>query len=226
MTLLDLTARPTSDARLATLPVVIIGAGPVGLAAAVARPLGYTGEPVVLGFALALAAVSAVVLALAVRGRASGFSGFLVIALGVLTVFSFLVSHSTARGGVGDRVWSPTSTSLPATYHLGAGDATLDLDGLATWTPAGGEPATVDVSVGVGELTVRVPAGLDVRVDNQIGVGEVRHERVSSGGVTETLDDRSGTDVRRDVTVGDGTSPDLVVTAEIGIGDVIIIEES
>ncbi|MDZ4232362.1 MAG: FAD-dependent oxidoreductase [Dietzia sp.] len=34
MTLLDLTARPTSDARLATLPVAIIGAGPVGLAAA------------------------------------------------------------------------------------------------------------------------------------------------------------------------------------------------
>ncbi|HKT58146.1 MAG TPA: NAD(P)-binding domain-containing protein [Microbacterium sp.] len=34
MTLLDLTPRPATDDRLATLPVLIIGAGPVGLAAA------------------------------------------------------------------------------------------------------------------------------------------------------------------------------------------------
>lgn len=34
MTLLDLTPRATADARLATLPVAIIGAGPIGLAAA------------------------------------------------------------------------------------------------------------------------------------------------------------------------------------------------
>lgn len=34
MTLIDLTPRPTADDRLATLPVIIIGTGPIGLAAA------------------------------------------------------------------------------------------------------------------------------------------------------------------------------------------------
>ena len=45
MTLLDLTPRATTSDRLATLPVVIIGAGPIGLAAAanlVERGIDFT----------------------------------------------------------------------------------------------------------------------------------------------------------------------------------------
>lgn len=214
--------RPSGFVGLVSLGLVI---AVVGLVAAVAEPLGFTGEPVVLGLALALAAVSAIVLGLGATGRASGFSGFLVIVLGLVTVAAFGATHSTARGGVGDRVWTPTSTSLPVSYSLGAGDATLDLGDLAG-LPATSDPATVAVSMGVGELTVRVPAGLDVRVENRVGVGELRHDRETTDGGLDSLETRSGTDVSRTVSVGDADSPDLVVTTDVGIGDVTIIEES
>lgn len=213
--------RPSGFVGLVTLGLVI---ALVGLGVAVADPLGFSGEPVVLGLALALAGASAVVLGLGATGRASGFSGFLVIVLGLTTVFATLVSHIPTTNGMGDRVWTPTTTSLPATYHLGVGDAQLDLAGLAT-LEAGATPATIDVSLGAGELRVVVPEGLDVRVENQVGVGDVSHEVRTATGSTTTVDDRSGTDYTQDVTIGDGT-PVLVVSAEIGIGDVVIIEES
>ncbi|QIM21602.1 PspC domain-containing protein [Phycicoccus sp. HDW14] len=213
--------RPSGFVGLVTLGLVI---ALVGLGVAVADPLGFSGEPVVLGLALALAGASAVVLGLGATGRASGFSGFLVIVLGLTTVFATLVSHIPTTNGMGDRVWTPTTTSLPATYHLGVGDAQLDLAGLAT-LEAGATPATIDVSLGAGELRVVVPEGLDVRVENQVGVGDVSHEVRTATGGTTTVDDRSGTDYTQDVTIGDGT-PVLVVSAEIGIGDVVIIEES
>ena len=80
--------------------------------------------------------------------------------------------------------------------------------------------------MGVGELTVRVPDGLDVRVENRVGVGELRHDRESTDGGLETLETRSGTDVSRTLSVGDADRPDLVVTTDVGIGDVTSIEES
>ncbi|QKE85688.1 PspC domain-containing protein [Arthrobacter sp. NEB 688] len=215
--------RPSGFVGLVSLGLVI---AVVGLVAAVAQPLGFTGEPVVLGLALALAAVSAIVLGLGASGRASGFSGFLVIVLGLVTVLAVAAAHSTARGGVGDRVWTPTSSSLPASYSLGAGDATLDLGGLVALPAGSGDPSTVAVSMGVGELTVRVPAGMDVRFETRIGVGELRHDRETSDGGLESVETRSGTDLSPSLTVGDAASPGLVVTTDVGLGDVTIIEES
>ncbi|MGG5260214.1 PspC domain-containing protein [Phycicoccus avicenniae] len=213
--------RPSGFTGLATLGMVIVL---VGLGVALADPMGFAGEPAVLGLALALAGASAVVLGLALRGRASGFSGFLVIVLGLSTVFATLASHSPATNGVGDRVWSPTTTTLPATYHLGVGDATLDLGALAG-LPAPPSPASIDVSVGAGGLEVLVPEGLTVRVESQVGVGDVTHEIEDPTGGRATVENRSGTDYRQVVTVGDG-APALVVTTDVGIGDITIIEES
>jgi phage shock protein PspC (stress-responsive transcriptional regulator) len=213
--------RPSGFVGLVTLGLVI---ALIGLGVAIADPVGFPGEPGVLGLALALAGASAVVLGLGATGRASGFSGFLVIVLGLTTVFATLVSHVPTTNGVGERVWTPTTTSLPGTYHLGVGDAELDLSSLAD-VPAGSGPETVSVSLGAGSLQIIVPEGLDVSIQNQVGVGDVTHEvRTVSDGVT-TVTNRSGTDFTENVTIGDAPAT-VVVTTEIGLGDVTIIEEN
>ena len=51
----------------------------IGLGAALDDPLGFPGSSATLGFLIALTGVSVVVLTLGLRGRASGFSGFLVV---------------------------------------------------------------------------------------------------------------------------------------------------
>ena len=178
-----------------------------------------------LGFVIALAAVSAIVLGLGVTGRAAGFSGFLVIVLGFVTTITVAALHVPAGGGVGERVWAPTATSVPATYDLGLGDARLDLTALADYSASATGPADIDVNVGVGELVIIVPDGLDVRLENQLGAGDLRHEIRTTAGTTELVESRSGTDVSYDVEVG-GTTPDLVVTADIGLGAITIIEEN
>ncbi len=197
----------------------------VGLGVALAGPLGYPGEAVVLGFVIALAAVSGIVLGLGVTGRAAGFSGFLVIVLGLVTTITVAALHVPARGGVGERVWAPTTTSLPASYDLAFGDARLDLTGLADYSAPGTGPEDLDVNVGVGDLVIVVPDGLDVRLENQLGAGDLRHETRTTAGTTEVVQTRSGTDVSYDVELG-GTTPDLVVTADLGLGAITIIEEN
>lgn len=214
--------RPSGYVGLVSLGLAI-ALGTLG--GIVAGPLGFPGEPAVLGFVLALAGVSAVVLGLGLTGRASGFSGFLTVVLSFLTVVAVLVANapSTTGGGVGDRTWTPSATSLPASYSLGVGEAVLDLDGLGGLTEGDGPAPVVQAAVGAGELVVEVPAGLDVRVESTVGLGEIRHERVGSDG-RELVAARSGDDQSYTTTIGDGT-PDVVVRAEVGLG-VIMIEES
>lgn len=213
--------RPSGFVGLVTLGLVI---ALIGLGVAIADPVSFPGEPGVLGLALALAGASAVVLGLGATGRASGFSGFLVIVLGLTTVFATLVSRIPTSDGVGERVWLPTATSGPASYRLGVGDATLDLGSLAE-APQGQGPASVDVSLGAGGLRILVPEGLDVRIHNEVGVGDLTHEvRSSTGGLT-TVTNRTGTDFTEDVVIGD-TPVSVVVNTDVGIGDITIIEES
>ncbi len=214
--------RPSGFVGLVSLGLVI---ALVGLGVALAGPVGFPGEPVVLGFVIALAAVSAIVLGLGLTGRASGFSGFLVIALGLVTAGTVAALHVPVGGGVGDRVWAPAMGTLPVSYDLGLGNARLDLTGLATLTPAGGGPESVDVNLGAGDLVIVVPDGLDVRFENQIGAGDLRHEVHTTDGGTDVVESRSGTDVTYDTEVG-GVTPDLVVTTDIGVGSLTIIEEN
>ncbi|WP_299443407.1 PspC domain-containing protein [uncultured Phycicoccus sp.] len=210
--------RPSGSVGVIALGLVILLSG---LGTALAQVLGFPGEPAVLGASLALLGVSALVLGLGLSGRASGFSGFLVIVLGFVTVVSVLVAHNPVAQGVGDRTWTPSASAVPVSYSLGAGDATLDLGGLQAVSGAD-DPADVRVDMGLGSLTVVVPEGMDVRVEGQVGLGEIRHERPIPGGVelvaTTTGDDRSYRTV-----IGEEPS-DIVVRAEVGLGEIIIEE--
>ncbi|WP_158239839.1 PspC domain-containing protein [Phycicoccus duodecadis] len=217
--------RPSGYVGLVSLG---LAAALVGLGVVLAGPLGFPGEPVLLGLTLALAGTSLVVLGLALTGRASGFSGFLTVALTLATVFGVLVAHSPAGvGGTGDRTWTPTAAVTPVTYTLGVGDATLDLTNLTDLTaaaPGADAPLRVSVQIGAGSLRIEVPPGLDVRVENSVGAGTVSYGR--PGSLTQAPQNGDpGTDFTYDAVVGAGGTPDVVVTTEVGLGDITIEEQ-
>ncbi len=96
------------------------------------------------------------------------------LVLGVLLT-AFLMAGSAIQGdygtSVGNRTWRPTATSsIPATYKLGAGDATLDLTQLG----AAALGRTIKVNMGAGKLRVIVPDGLPISSYAHIDVGSYR----------------------------------------------------
>ncbi len=207
--------RPSGFVGLMSLGVAValFGAG-----VALDGPLGFPGTPAVLGFALALTGVSVVALVLGLRGRAGGFSSFLVIALGFLLVTSAGASRIHVADGVGERTWAPVSSSSPSSYNLGAGDATLDLGRLVGYdTP---EPQQISVHLGAGDLTVVVPDGLNARVDAHVGIGDIQVD----DGVGPTTE-RSGSDRSLSATIGEPGTPDVIVTADVGLGQITIQEQ-
>jgi phage shock protein PspC (stress-responsive transcriptional regulator) len=207
--------RPSGFVGLMALGVAV---ALFGTGVALDGPLGFPGTPAVLGFALALTGVSVIALVLGLRGRAGGFSSFLVIALGFLLVTSAGASRVHVADGIGERTWVPVSSSSPVDYNLGAGDATLDLSRLVASETA--SPQRISVHVGAGDLKVLVPSGLNARVDAHVGIGDIRVD----DGIAPTQE-QSGSDRSLSTTVGDATTPDVVVTADVGLGQITIQEQ-
>jgi len=82
-------------------------------------------------------------------------------------------------GGVGDRTEQPRTPADLTRYELAAGDLLVDLRQLQV--PPG--TTAVEARVGVGELVVRVPAGVSVEVMARSGLGEVQVLGQEKGGV-------------------------------------------
>jgi phage shock protein PspC (stress-responsive transcriptional regulator) len=154
---------------------------------------------------VAIVVVGVAVVAGAVTGRrVTGLVGLGLLLLPVLVLS--LAIHVPLRGGVGDRVVQPASTSsLPGRYRLAIGDLTVDLRGLAL--PEG--DTAVDATVGVGHVLVYVPDGVAVDVRGRAQVGEV----VLLGR------NQDGIDVDHRVVDGDGPKR-LTLDVEIGVGQV------
>ena len=159
----------------------------------------------VLGTALAIVAIGLLIGAF--MGRARGL-----IVLGVLLSLATSAAAATDQrlsGGVGERVWAPTTVAGAERVHrLGVGDAELDL----TRLPAGSD-VDVEARLGVGELRVYVPADARVVVDAHVGAGN-----------TELLGRREegGTDLDRTVRGGPVGSPSgtrITIEAEVGLGN-------
>ena len=208
--------RPSAFVGLLSLGIVLVG---LGLGAALDDPLGFPGSSATLGFLIALTGVSLVVLALGIKGRASGFSGFLVVALGLVLLASSAASRVEVQDGIGDRTWTPVPAVGATSFELGAGDATLDLARLDT-DIVRTTPQKVTVDMGAGDLTILVPAGLDARVDANVGLGSIRHTGSGVVGVNES----SGTDRSTSTVIGQ-EPVQVVVDAELGIGQITIQEQ-
>jgi Cell wall-active antibiotics response 4TMS YvqF len=115
---------------------------------------------------------------------ALGLALSLVLAVAVGTDWGLQV---TLVGGVGERVEQPATPADLRDYRLAVGTMTVDLSGLQV--PDG--TTTVRARIGLGELVVKAPAGVAVRVDGRSGIGQVHGLDREENGLGNRLDVRS-----------------------------------
>lgn len=203
----------------------------VGLGVVLDGPLGFPGTPSVLGLVLALVGVSLVTLTLGSTGRASGFSGLLVVVLAGSLMVGVALSRLETDGVIEidtsatpERVWQPTPADGAARFRTDIGTAMLDLSGFAGPGSAAAAAAAptrgpIDAEVGAGRLIVVVPAGTTARITTDIGLGELIRD--TGDGPVASRDQVSATTT---TTVGDGRTPDVEVRAKVGLGEIVIKE--
>ena len=132
------------------------------------------------------------------------------VLLAVLTVLGVtLGSGSSLRGGAGDNTYAPANVSaVQSHYRLGAGN--LDLNLAAVEFPSAGK--TVDVTVGLGKLTVEVPKNTVINLQARSGLGQV------------DVFGRTGSNVQETYYIGTppNSAPRLNLNAHVGIGSIQI----
>jgi hypothetical protein len=120
--------------------------------------------------------------------------------------------------GYGELVAAPTTVAaLQASYERGAGEIDLDLRNLDLAVPPDGNasPVRTRISMGAGDVTVRVPPTADVTLTARAGFGDVRfgdHEDDGPDAHLQVVDDL-GTD-------GVRTGRPLVLDIDAGLADV------
>jgi len=129
------------------------------------------------------------------------------VLLAILTVVAVtLGTGSSLRGGVGDSALTPASLgAVQPLYRLGAGNLNLNFSNVQ-FPPSG---KAVDVTLGLGNLTIEVPKDALVTVQARTGIGQV------------DVFGQTGSDIQT-TSYPNGTAasaPDLDLDAHVGIGD-------
>jgi phage shock protein PspC (stress-responsive transcriptional regulator) len=217
------------------LVLAVIGA----IAVLAVRAVGGTGDPgrtaaraglLVLGILAGIGAAIAVAIVAALGGGvviavltivtglvlvATAFLGgarWLIVPALVLALPLALVAAADldVEGGTGQRVYRPHDVSeLRTDYKLGMGELTVDLRNVDL--PSGRTDLAIDL--GLGQATVRVPDGVCVTSDVNVGAGSVNlFDRINDG---------------IDVAVADTGMPApgqplLHVNADIGAGELVV----
>lgn len=192
-------------AGLVTLGLAIAA---YGLGRVLDGPTGFPGSADVLGRILALGAIAIAVVVAALRGRTSGFPGFVGVVLAVTTAATIAGPgfNLSLRADVGDLVVQPTNEEGNRLITNDFGDITLDLSSLST------DPVTaprIQLEGGMGDVIIQIPKDLTVQVDADTGFGEVK--------------DADGESLPATKLYGSGTA-DVTVTAESAFGNIIIKE--
>jgi Cell wall-active antibiotics response 4TMS YvqF len=158
----------------------------------------------------ALIAVGLATVAGSMRGRQHGL-----MAIGLVLTLVLAVAAGTdwglgvtLAGGVGERVEQPATPADLRDYRLAVGQLTVDLTALQV--PAG--TTTVKARVGLGELVVKAPAGVAVRLDGRSGVGQVHGLDREENGLGNRLDVRTGD--------FDGAGRRLLLELRAGVGEI------
>jgi len=133
----------------------------------------------------------------------------------ILIVIGILLALATAaasavdvdvRGGIGEDSEHPTDASqLEPRYDQGIGRLELDLRDVDL-----DEDETVDAELGIGDLLVRVPDGVDVDVDAHAGVGHIE----AFG------EEDDGADADLDRTFEHGGTHTLELRLDVGLGSI------
>lgn len=109
--------------------------------------------------------------------HAPGLVPIALIAIAAVIGLSSVSNVSLPSGGVGERVWTPTSEAdLDALYSLSMGTQTLDLRSVKLTADR-----KVDVRTGVGEVVIKVPASMAVDSTCSASVGSVQCPTGHSG---------------------------------------------
>ncbi|MGL5817096.1 MAG: PspC domain-containing protein [Phycicoccus sp.] len=214
--------RPSWSVGLVSLGLAV---ALVGLGVALDETIGFPSSAAVLGLVMALGAVSLVVVALGLSGRAAGFSGFLVVVLGMSLVTAATVSNIDVDiddDPANDLQWRPTQGAGPFVYDLSTGEARLDLGGLEPLAAGQSVPQRIDATVGAGQLTIVVPDDLTVSVDSTVGLGEVLVEDLARPGDSRQLHGPGGSGT--DVFGAADRVVDVEVTADVGLGEIVVEE--
>ncbi len=191
----------------------------------------WAGSEETVALAVALGVFGLALVGLGVAGFRTGLTAFVAVLLALTTWASAVLPDVDFGGGVGDRVWRPSADDANAKYRLGVGSGALDLRQLPN-DPA--TPAQVEAKVGIGEVKVRVPDDLTVQVRSSVGVGDIARDQTSrpldaDASGSDPFGDttpgaRDGSDISTVETFGEG-APDVVVTAHVGIGQILIGKE-
>jgi Cell wall-active antibiotics response 4TMS YvqF len=186
------------NSRIA-LGLLVLGAGVLGLLAATdIVELSYTTwvGVALIGVGLAIAFLP-------------GRRGVLVV-LGVLVALAgipaLVVDDELFEGGIGESTERPESAAELEPFRQGIGKLTVDL----TAPGLDLDGASVEASIGIGELLVRVPDDTDVTLDVHVGVGNA-----DAFGETE-----DGFDVSLDGITSTSGSQELALELDAGIGEV------
>ena len=132
------------------------------------------------------------------------------VPLAVATAIAGAVDASGFSGGIGEARWQPaTVAEAQEPFRLGIGDAELDLRDLPP-----GSSADVEVSLGVGELTVIVPEEARVVLRGEVAAGEAEL-------FGEQLEDDSDIDFDQTYVPDGGPSRGVItLDVEVGLGRV------
>ena len=199
-----------------TLGLALLAGGITALILLLAGALSLANLPVLFGVALAVIGAGLVGGSFVRSGR-----GLIPIAL-LLTVLTWAVLSAPLDrwqgNGVGDLHAAPTTVAaLQPSYERTAGRIDLDLSNIDLAVPPGGNasPVRTRVSLGAGEVQVRVPRDADLRLNASAGIGDV------------VYGDRAGSGPGADVTVNEDLGADgvrsgrlLVLDVETGAGNV------
>lgn len=171
---------------------------------------GWPGSSYGYAWAAVLAVLGLIVLGLGLAGWRLGLVG---LASAVLAVGTLLGMGNSTDGavGFGSRAWTPTTaTQVQDSYSVGFGEGRLDLTRLPAQQLNG---RTVSLNVGLGDMTVVVPASTRLTVRPTVGMGDLRwtddagnRQTIAQGDSNEMI--RVGTgpnSLDMDVNVGMGT---------------------
>ena len=133
----------------------------------------------------------------------------LLVVLGVAVTLAglpSLVVGEVFTGDVGEALETPATPAELIPYEHGVGKLTLDL----TSPDLRVEDVDVEARIGIGELLVLVPDGVEIVVDAHVGIGNI-----DALGETE-----SGVDVDLDSRIPGAGAPEISLELDAGIGDI------
>lgn len=214
--------------RLVTLTTLAFAAVVYTAAFLVLRLAGNT-SPTGFAFAITLGAIGLLLVvngAQRVRNGAAmvlAISG-LVIAPGLAydqTGIHIETESSQDVSVAGSSIDRPASVAeLKPSYEHGVGDYHLDLTGIPVEELRRLDLHDVQASLGTGDLRVTVPAAATIEVRPRVGLGDVQVDDMTTGDSREV--DRQELENSKHRLVFGEDSPDVVVTAELGVGDLTI----